>query len=409
MTAAPQLAPHAPIAGRPRLTPFVIDAILAFGLAGLSLVAVFGGAQDVGGRQPLDVALLLLESLPLLFRRRYPVAVLLITFGATAGHILLTPAGGTINESLGSLVAVYSVAERRDRRTSIAGALLVAIGFALLIVYLGGIPTGLQGLLQTILTVGLAWAFGDLARTRGMFATLVAERERRLVAEREERARGAVQAERERIARELHDVVTHHVSVIVIQAGAGLRALDRRPEGARTALQAVDRTGREALADMRRMLGILGSAHEDHGDIRDGEGLAPQPGLDRLGELVEQVRAAGSPVELSIEGEQRPLDAGVELSAYRIVQEALTNVLKHAHGARARVDLRYGARALDIVVTDEGGTGRRDLGEPAHEGRGLIGMTERATLFGGTLEAGPTPTGFRVVARLPTDIAANAR
>ncbi len=216
-------------------------------------------------------------------------------------------------------------------------------------------------------------------------------------------------AERLRIARELHDVVTHHVSVIVIQAGAGLRALDRRPEGARTALQAVDRTGREALADMRRMLGILGSAHDDHGDIRDGQGLAPQPGLARLGELVEQVRAAGSPVELSIEGEQRQLDAGVELSAYRIVQEALTNVLKHAHGARARVDLRYGARALDIVVTDEGGTGRRDLGEPAHEGRGLIGMTERATLFGGTLEAGPTPTGFRVVARLPTDIAANAR
>ncbi len=201
-------------------------------------------------------------------------------------------------------------------------------------------------------------------------------------------------------------MVTHHVSVIVIQAGAGLRALDRRPDQARAALEAVDRTGREALTDMRRMLGIIGDPTAGAGGDVGGGDLAPQPGLDRLGELVEQVRSAGLAVELSVAGERRPLDAGVELSAYRIVQEALTNVLKHAHGARARVDLRYGARALEITVTDEGGSGRRDLGEPTHEGRGLIGMTERAALFGGTLEAGPTPTGFRVVARLPIDAAA---
>jgi signal transduction histidine kinase len=347
-----------------------------------------------------------MDSLPLLFRRRYPIAILAITFGATLAHAGLAPEGASVQEGFGSLVALYTVAERRDRRTSVALALVVALGFASLIIDRGGMPRGLQGLIQTELVVGLAWALGDLSRTRRLFAAVLEDRTRLLEAEREDRARRAIVEERERIARELHDVVTHHVSVIVIQAGAGLRALDRRPEQARTALQAVDRTGREALADMRRMLGILGSPHGDDGGIRDAVDRSPQPGLDRLGELVEQVRAAGSPVELSIEGERRPLDAGVELSAYRIVQEALTNVLKHAHGARARVDLRYGARALDITVTDEGGTGRRDLGEPAHEGRGLIGMTERATLYGGTLEAGPTPTGFRVAARLPTDIAA---
>jgi signal transduction histidine kinase len=127
------------------------------------------------------------------------------------------------------------------------------------------------------------------------------------------------------------------------------------------------------------------------------------PGLERLGELVEQVRAAGLTVELSVEGDRRPLDAGVELSAYRIVQEALTNVLKHARGARTQVDLRYEPRAIEIAVVDQGGSGRRDLGEPAHEGRGLIGMRQRAALFGGTFEAGPTPSGFRVAARLPVD------
>jgi len=389
---------------RPRLSPLVVDATLAFGLAAISLISVFGGAADIGSRQPLSVALLLLESLPLLFRRRYPVQVLAITYAATVAHILLAPTGSTVNEGFGSLVALYSVAERRDRRTSVPIALAVAAIFATVIVGLGGIPTGLQGLLQTELVVLLAWAFGDLARTRRLFVALQEERARRLDAEREERARGAVQAERERIARELHDVVAHHVSVIVIQTGAALRALDRRPDAARTAMEAVDHTSRAALADMRRMLGILGDETAGPGGEGGANGLTPQPGLDRLGELVEQVRAAGLPVELSVTGEPRALDAGLELSAYRIVQEALTNVLKHARGARARVDLRYGPRSLEISVADEGGSGRRgDLGEPAHAGRGLIGMTERATLFGGTLDARPTPGGFTVVARLPID------
>lgn len=378
--------------------PPLVDAVIAFGLAGLSLVAVFGGATDIGGRDPLSVALLLLESLPLLFRRRYPVAVLAVVFGATTAHLLLAATETSVNEGFGSLVAVYTVAERRDRRTSLIAAAVVSGSFAALIIGLGGLPDALSGLIQTELVVWLAWALGDLARTRTMFMAVVEDRARLLEAEREERARGAVTAERERIARELHDIVSHHVSVIVIQAGAALRALDRRPEQARDAIEAVDRTGREALADMRRMLGILGSS-----DDLGGDGLAPMPSLDRLGELVEQVRAAGLPVELSVGGERRPLEAGVELSAYRIVQEALTNTLKHARGSRARIDLRYGPRILEIEVVDEGGSGRHELGDPDHAGRGLVGMAERAALFGGELEAGPTPTGFRVLARLPVD------
>ncbi|MFL5681731.1 MAG: sensor histidine kinase, partial [Chloroflexota bacterium] len=193
--------------------------------------------------------------------------------------------------------------------------------------------------------------------------------------------------------------VTHHVSVIVIQAGAGLSALDRRPEQARGALEAIDRTSRAALTDMRRMLGILGDTTTNGGD----ETRAPLPGLERLGELIEEVRAAGLPVELSMEGEQRPLEAGVELAAYRVIQEALTNALKHARGARARVRIAYEPRALDIEVIDQGGIGDRDLGESGGGGRGLIGMRERVAVYGGVFDARPTSTGFRVHARLPVD------
>jgi signal transduction histidine kinase len=387
-------------AARPRFSanPWLVDAAIAFGLAALSLIAVGGGAENVGAREPLSVALLLMESLPLIARRRFPVAVLALSFGATAFHVLLVPAGASVSESFGSFVALYTVAERCDRRTSLPALAIVASVFAALIAYKAGLPRGLQGLFQTTLVTGLAWTLGDLARTRGLYARAMEDRARRLEAEREERAHGAIVAERERIARELHDIVAHHVSVIVIQAGAALRALDRRPEGARTALEAIDRTGREALLDMRRMVSVLGE-----GEGGSDGALAPMPGLDRLGELVEQVRAAGLPVELSVQGERRPLDAGIELSAYRIVQEALTNALKHARGARARIDLRYAPRLLEIEVIDEGGHGPRDIGDPEHEGRGLVGMHERAALFGGRLEAGPTPTGFRVSATLPLD------
>ena len=364
MMSAPSPAPTLPSvttrtrAPRPWL-PWLIDGIIAFGLSALSLLTLASGATDAGATDPLSVTLLLLETLPLIVRRRWPIPVLIVTLGATALHATLVQ-GQVVNESLGALVALFTVAERYDRRVALTAGLAVAVTFLAVIVGKAGSQVAVAGTIQTMLSVGIVIALGDWARTRRSYAAAIEENARLQEAEREERSRRAVQDERERIARELHDIVTHHVSVIVIQAGAGLTALDRRPEQAKVALEAIDRTSREALTDMRRMLGMLGDTPAT--DATDAR--APMPGLERLGELIEEVRAAGLPVELSIDGVQRPLDAGIELSAYRIVQEALTNALKHARGARARVRLAYEARALDIEVTDQGGTGQRDLGSP---------------------------------------------
>ena len=376
--------------------PLAVDTSIALGLTALSVLTVVGGAEDAGSRAPLSVALLLLETLPLIFRRRWPVPVLAVTLAATLSHAFLADTE-TLNESLGVLVALFTVAERRERRVSIAALVLVAASFVTLFVVKVDVTAALASLIQTLLAVVAVWALGDWAGTRRRYGDALEENARLQDAERADRARRAVQDERERIARELHDIVTHHVSVIVIQAGAGLTALERRPEQAKAALEAIDRTSREALADMRRMLGMLGDPSPG-ADSRE-----PVPGLDRLGQLIEEVRSAGLPVELSVTGTTRPLDAGVELSAYRIVQEALTNTLKHARDARARVILGYEPRCLDVEVRDEGGIGRRDLGEAGAGGRGLIGMRERVAIFDGDFEAGPVPGGFRVHARLPVD------
>ena len=253
-------------------------------------------------------------------------------------------------------------------------------------------------LIQTELILLVAWLLGDATRIRRLYAGTLEERAQRLERERDEQAERAVRDERERIARELHDVVTHHVSVIVIQAGGALRVIDKRPDEARTALEAIATTGRLALTDMRRMLGILG----------EQEASDPTPGLDRLDELLDQLRSAGLDVELVVEGDQRPLDPGLAVSAYRIIQEALTNSLKHAGGGHARVVVRYAVDALEITIADERGPGTPTTVEPPHEGRGLIGMRERATMLRGTLVAHPTATGFLVTAHLPIDGAASA-
>jgi signal transduction histidine kinase len=405
---APGHGPYAVrVTTRPRapqnLVQWLVDATIALGLSALSLITVASGAPAVGGNDPLSLTLLLLETLPLIVRRRWPIPVFAVTLGATAAHALLVE-GQIVNESLGALVALFTVAERYDRRVSVAAALVSAATFAAVIFSRsGGGQVAVTGFLSTMLAVVVVLGLGDWSHTRRRYSAAIEENARLQEAEREDRSRRAVEDERERIARELHDIVTHHVSVIVIQAGAGLTALDRRPEGARSALEAIDRTSREALTDMRRMLGILGDTSESDAANPGDMSREPMPGLERLGRLIEEVRAAGLPVELSIEGVRRSLDAGMELAAYRIVQEALTNALKHARGARARVRLAYEPRAVDIEVTDEGGMGRRDTGESDGGGRGLIGMRERVALYGGDFEAAPTPTGFRVHARLPIE------
>jgi signal transduction histidine kinase len=383
---------------------WLVDATIALGLSALSLFAVASGAAAAGGSDSLSITLLLLETLPLIVRRRWPIPVFAVTLAATASHALLVE-GLIVNESLGALVALFTVAERYDRRVSVAAALVAGATFAAVIfTKSAGAQVAVTGFLSTMLAVVVVLALGDWAHTRRRYAAAIEENARLQEVERDDRSRRAVEDERERIARELHDIVTHHVSVIVIQAGAGLTALDRRPERARSALEAIDRTSREALTDMRRMLGILGDTRDGSDPATPGDVTRePMPGLQRLGRLIEEVRSAGLPVELAMEGVRRPLDAGVELAAYRIIQEALTNALKHARGARARVRLGYEPRAIDIEVTDEGGTGERDTGESDGGGRGLIGMRERVALYDGDFEAAATSTGFRVHARLPID------
>lgn len=380
---------------RLRANPLAVDALVAVGLTALSLATLAGGARDLGTVDPLSLVLLVSQTLPLVARRRWPLAIFVITFSATMLHAVLAVDG--INSTLGFLVALFTVGEMRDRRTSGLAALIAGIVVGVLTLTSGSLPAALSGLVQTELAVFATWVLGVWARDRNRQLETAEERASRLEREREERDRRAVAEERERIARELHDVVTHHVSVIVIQAGAAERALDRRPVDARTAIEAIDATARQALADMRRMLGILGRGPDS------GAELAPMPSLDRLGELLEQVRAAGTPVELSVTGERRPLDPGVELSAYRIIQEALTNAMRHAPGARTRVTVGYSATALDIQVDDDG-SGTADAARRRTtdgSGHGLIGMRERVALFGGDFEAGATGRGFRVAARLP--------
>jgi signal transduction histidine kinase len=369
-----------------------IDVAVALGLAALSLLAFAGGARDIGPRDGVTVALLLLESLPLIVRRRYPLEVFLIIVGATVVHIAILPEGQALQAGIGVLVALYTIGERLDRQTSLPLAALAGAIVGILLIGRGGLPDALQSTIQTELILGVAWLVGDAARIRRLYTDALEERALLLDRERDERTRRAVLEERERIARELHDVVAHHVSVIVIQSGGALSAIDRHPEDSRAALTAIATAGRQALADMRRLVGMLG-----------GDDAKPMPGLGQLDVLIDEVRSAGLDVRLSIEGTPRSLDPGLELSAYRIVQEGLTNSLKHARGGRAAATVRYGPDAIDIMVEDERGTAAAVPLEPDHDGRGLVGMRERVALFQGTLEAGSTPTGFRVVARLPID------
>jgi signal transduction histidine kinase len=333
----------------------------------------------------------MLQTLPLIVRRRYPIGVMAVVVGSMTVQVFLLPDGAVLNASLGILVAYFTIGEQLERRRSVPVAAISCLVLAVAIAQHEGIATGPQSLIQTQLIFLLSWFVGDAMRVRRLYARSLEDQARLLEQDREERARRAIQVERERIARDLHDAVTHHVSVMVIQASGALRALDRRPSESRTALEAIGSTGRQALADMRRIVDILGRE----------ETQGPMPGLALLGDLLEQVRSAGLAVELSIQGEPRPLDPGVELSAYRIIQEGLTNSLKHTAGGRARVTVRYEPDSLDISIEDERGAGAAGDLEAEHDGRGLVGMRERAAILHGTFAAGPTATGFRVSASLP--------
>ena len=248
----------------------------------------------------------------------------------------------------------------------------------------------------------LAWVLGDSMRTRRAYYAQLEERAARLEKEREAQAKVAVAAERARIARELHDVVAHNVSVMVVQADGAAYVLDAAPDQAKKALETISGTGRQALAEMRRLLGVLRTGEHAGGRAS----TCPQPDVEQIDDLVEQVRGAGLPVDFKVEGTPRPLPSGVELTAYRIVQEALTNTRKHGGpDVGASVRLVYFDDGLGLLVEDDGRGAPHELYEDGGadgQGHGLIGMRERVGMVGGTLDAGPRPGGgFRISALLP--------
>jgi signal transduction histidine kinase len=292
------------------------------------------------------------------------------------------------------LIYVYTVAARCPRRVSLAG--LAATEAMLAVVWLARprlIGDG-SSLVADALILAAAWWLGDGTRRRQEAIVTARQRAAELEQAREELARRAVTEERLRIARELHDVVAHSMSIIAVQSGVGVHVLDSRPDEARKALEAVEATSRQALVEMRRLLGVLRQEAETRGS------LAPAPGLAEVETLAAEVAKAGVRVEVRIEGTPAELPAGLDLSAYRIIQEALTNVVRHAAPATARVAVRHSPGQVALEVVDDG----RGPWDHGHGGHGIAGMRERAALYGGTLEAGPLPGGgFRVAATLPVE------
>ncbi len=334
----------------------------------------------------------LLWTLPLLLRRRFPFAAPVFAFAVQAAASAADPALGVETTGLVALLlSFWVVGAENERGQAIAGA---AIGFASIAVVAElDVRVGLENAVWGIILGSVVCLIAYALQRRAKRAAELEERASRLERELKERAHAEVLAERTRIARDLHDLVAHSVSLMTVQAGAARLLLPSDPARARESLRSVEETGREALADLRRLFGIVRS---EEGDAA----LTPQPGLARLDALLEQSRTAGLPVEVAIEGKRRMLPPGVDLTAYRIVQESLTNALKHAGPACAQVTIRYGREVLDLEITDDGRRTRNGEGT----GHGLVGMRERVALYGGEFEAGPRRRdGYAVHARLPIE------
>ncbi len=411
-----------------------VDLLVAVGLAaGATGSAALARLADVEfGRTPPafaeEVLWCLAVSLPLALRRRAPLAVLVVVSAAFIGLQARSVAETQLSSVCLFLALFTAGAWAADRTLSRTVRLVVVtVMFAWLVYALSAtawgeryagndgaddlLPPATAAMIWVtavnVLYFGAAWFFGDLAWRQARQQALLEERTLELARERDENAHRAVLAERVRIARELHDVVAHHVSVMGVQAGAARVVLDRDPARARAALGDIEAGARSALDEMHRLLGVLRATDAPRAgpDGSDGTGAAggdadPLPGLDDVPALVQQAAAAGLQVEWAVVGDPAPVPDGVGLSAYRIVQEALTNTLRHAAATRVDVRVRFLPGALELEVVDDG-RGRPGP-SPGPGGLGLTGMRERVAVHGGELEVGPRPgAGYRVRARLP--------
>ncbi len=394
-----------------RRHPTWVDGCWAFVLLLASFMAIALTEENGGYDRPewrgMFTAVLLAVVVTL--RRRKPEHMLVLSVGT--GLYQLAADVPPIPANFAFLVIIFTVASRPPRAPSWL-ALAMSLGAPAVSALrwpneTEGESAANQVLGVVFLTIAfcLAWVLGDSLRTRRAYYAELEQRAHRLEMERETQARMAVAAERARIARELHDVVAHNVSVMVVQADGAAYVLDTAPDQTRNALRTISGTGRQALTEMRRLLGVLRSEGGDGGE-GTGQDYVPQPGVEQLADLVDQVRDAGLPVDFRIEGTPRPLPSGVELTAYRIVQEALTNSRKHGGpDVGATVRLAYGPDALTVLAEDDGRGAQRELYEERGGdglGHGLIGMRERVGMVGGVLVAGPRPGGgFRISATLP--------
>jgi signal transduction histidine kinase len=381
-----------------------LDAVVSFFLAATSIAAIYvqpphavkpelphlhGAAWDAVRVLGVSAA-----AVALPFRRRRPETVLAI---CAVAMVLLVVIGFRGPILLTVPLAMYTVANRADRRTSRIALGLVAGGLSVAAITAVGGP-GLGSAVTGAALTLIGWLAGENMKARRAYTRGVAERAAGREREREARIHRAAADERMRIARELHDVVAHTMSVIAVRSGVARAVLDSRPEEAGEALAIIEQTSRQALQEMRHLVGVLRQGEDPALGPAD---LGPAPGLADLTPLLEQVAQAGVTVTLDQEGRPRPLPPGIDLSAYRIIQEGLTNVVRHGGGGRARLRIRYQPADVEIEITNPvtANAGPTN-GEGGH---GLVGMRERVALYGGELRAGPTPEGFQVLARLPAE------
>ncbi len=375
-----------PVAADALLFVLITSIMIGFGL----VADVEPGQRRIGG---LGWGLIVAAHAPIVWRRVRPIGALWVSVLLTMPYWVLDYPDQPIGSNL--LILLYSLAAHSGRPKSVVHfwgtfAVLMSVLVAGVLSHNDDVPW--LAVPANIVVIATVWILGDNLRTRREYLEELEQKAARAEEGQAAEAQRAVNEERTRIARELHDVVAHSMSVMVVQAAAARRVVERNPGDAAAALEAIETTGRESLTEMRRVLGVL------RGDD-DTTDLAPAPGLDDFGRLLQQCEDAGLPVDLEVTGEPRRLTPGLELSAYRIVQESLTNSLKHAGPARATVRLHYRPDMLELEVTDDG----RGAATGSGSGQGLIGMRERVDAFGGTLAVGPRPGGgFRVSASLPS-------